>query len=185
MIRNVCLVTLGLLLSLAMVACTDSGKNEDTSTGAVTASGSAATGGSAPVRTARAWGNAPDIEYTTFSGEKKKLSDHAGRPLVVNFWAAWCGPCVAEMPEFNKVYKESGGSFDLVAIAVDQRNDPTTFFAAKQFAFVGAFSETGFLKYIENSIPVTAFIDRNGDLVHKQTGGMSIEVFRENLSKIL
>lgn len=179
-------VAIGLMLALALAACTESGSNESTTASGASNTGSAATGDTAaPTPALKTWGNAPDIKYSTFAGTDHKLSEHLGKPLVVNFWAAWCGPCVKEMPEFNKVYSEMAGAFELVAIAVDERNDPRTFFSTKQFGYVGAFGDAGVRQYVDSSIPVTAFIDRNGNLVHKQTGGMSIETFREHLAKIL
>lgn len=131
------------------------------------------------------WGNAPDINYVTFDGRSARLSDHMGTPLVVNFWAAWCPPCIKEMPEFNAVFQEHGGAFDLVAIAVDKQNNPMAFFDSQAFAFTGAFGDRGILQYVTSGIPVTAFIDRDGNLVYKQTGQMTLKDFRKHLGKIL
>jgi len=44
---------------------------------------------------------APDFELATPTGEKIRLSDYRGKPVIVNFWATWCGPCRAEFPEFQ------------------------------------------------------------------------------------
>jgi len=137
----------------------------------------------APLQTG--WGDAPDIAYSTFDGAAHKLSDHHGKPLVVNFWAAWCPPCKNEMPEFEEVYKKYEGQFDLIAIAVDNRQDPVGFFNTKGFSFTGATGGRDVSKYVTSVIPVTAFIDRNGNLVHKQDGGISGAVFEGHLKKIL
>lgn len=47
---------------------------------------------------------APPIEGTTPDGQTRRLADWRGRPVIVNFWATWCGPCRAEMPQFQALY---------------------------------------------------------------------------------
>jgi thiol-disulfide isomerase/thioredoxin len=72
--------------------------------------GDAADGGSdtsdAPTAATSASGpTVPDIEVEDFTGETTSVSDHVGRPLVVNFWASWCPPCIAEMPDLEAVHR--------------------------------------------------------------------------------
>ena len=49
---------------------------------------------------------APDFTAYDAEGNAVKLSDYFGKPLVLNFWASWCGPCKSEMPEFQAKYEE-------------------------------------------------------------------------------
>lgn len=49
---------------------------------------------------------APDFELATLSGDTLRLSDHAGRPVILNFWATWCAPCRLEMPELQRAQTE-------------------------------------------------------------------------------
>ena len=49
---------------------------------------------------------APDFELSTLSGDNMRLSDHAGRPVILNFWATWCAPCRLEMPELQRAQDE-------------------------------------------------------------------------------
>ena len=51
---------------------------------------------------------APDFTMMNAAGETVKLSDFFGKPIVLNFWASWCGPCKSEMPHFEKCYLEYG-----------------------------------------------------------------------------
>ena len=60
---------------------------------------------------------APDFEVTLVSGETVKLSDYRGQKVLLNFWATWCGPCVKEMPAFQRLYEEYPD--DVVILAVN------------------------------------------------------------------
>lgn len=61
--------------------------------------------GSGPDTVGRA---APTATYTTFDGTEASVADYAGTPLVVNFFASWCVPCVREMPDFEQVHQDLG-----------------------------------------------------------------------------
>jgi thiol-disulfide isomerase/thioredoxin len=63
---------------------------------------------------------APRVELPGLRGGRVRLADLRGRPVVVNFWASWCPPCLAEMPEFERVHRRLG---DRVAfLGVNQRD---------------------------------------------------------------
>ena len=191
MISKLAYTVLMVLVLAVFGSCNQGGTGEgggDTG-GAVTAGtssaqGSGSTGSTTAPVAAGGWGNAPDISYKTFDGTTRNLSDHLGKPVVVNFWAAWCPPCKAEMPEFETIFKKYEGQFELIAITVDERNEPEAFFASNGYTYTGARSAQ-VNKYVEMSIPVTAFIDRQGNLVHKQTGMVSGEAFESFLKEIL
>lgn len=58
---------------------------------------------------------APDFELTTLDGKSVKLSDFRGERVMLNFWATWCGPCRAEMPDMQKFHEDT----DVVILAVN------------------------------------------------------------------
>ncbi len=62
---------------------------------------------------------APDFTLTSPEGARVALSDFRGKTVVLNFWATWCPPCRAEMPELQAVWEERGEGRDLVVLAVD------------------------------------------------------------------
>ncbi len=60
----------------------------------------------------------PPAQFTTLDGAPKTLADYAGRPLVVNMWATWCIPCVAELPELDRL--AAAGGFIVLAVSADR-----------------------------------------------------------------
>ncbi|MFR2965807.1 MAG: TlpA family protein disulfide reductase [Anaerovoracaceae bacterium] len=55
----------------------------------------------------------PDFAVYDEEGNKKGLSDYLGKPVIINFWASWCGPCKMEMPDFDKVWVSSATKSNL------------------------------------------------------------------------
>ena len=63
----------------------------------------------------------PDAVVPNIDGGKIELAGYRGRPMLVNLWATWCGPCRREMPALERLSKEETG---LTVVAIDQREDP-------------------------------------------------------------
>ncbi|MBQ8004394.1 MAG: TlpA family protein disulfide reductase [Oscillospiraceae bacterium] len=114
---------------------------------------------------------APDFEVVDGNGNKVSLSSFFGKPVVLNFWASWCPPCKAEMPDFEEAYKEFGSSVNFVMI--NSTGGRETLDTAKAFL-----KDTGYtfpvyfdtqysaaMAYGVNSLPMTFFIDKDGNLV--------------------
>ena len=59
---------------------------------------------------------APDMTVYDRDGKEVHLSDYIGKPIVLNFWASWCGPCQMEMPDFNEKYQELGEEVQFLMI---------------------------------------------------------------------
>jgi peroxiredoxin len=72
---------------------------------------------------------APNFKLKSTDGREIKLSDYHGRTVIVAFWASWCMPCLAEMPELVSFYQQQGGKVPLLAVSMDDTSD-----AAKDYA---------------------------------------------------
>ena len=131
---------------------------------------------------------APDFTLQTLDGQHIRLADLRGRAVVLNFWASWCPPCRAEMPELEKVYTEKAAG-GLVVLGTNQGD------AASQVSnFVHRFGihfpivldsriQVSRL-YRVNSLPTTYFIDRDGIIRARVIGGMNAAVLADNLRTI-
>ena len=177
------LTVLGISLIVFANACTDKG---DTGNQTAAQGNEAVAGGNKQQQAAApvVWGDAPDVQFMAFDGSQHRISEYGGKPLVLNFWAAWCPPCVKELPEFQDAYAASSGAFELIALAVDNRSDPQVFFSARGFTFNGGFAGPGFQQYVKQSIPVTVFIDAQGNVAARIEGQMTGEKFREMTAKL-
>jgi len=105
------------------------------------------------------------------------LERYKGKPLVVNFWARWCGPCRAEIPELIKFRAAHKGKIEVLGIGIEDKAEPAKEFAkAYEMDYpVLIAKEKGIplMQALGNSkggLPYTLFIDRNGQVVQKKMG---------------
>lgn len=120
---------------------------------------------------------APDFEFMTPDGKKKKLSDFKGKPLILDFWASWCGPCRAETPilkEYYDEYKDKGIEF--LSISIDE-NEEAWHKAHKEDGAQwpqGRVNDSG-KKVMElyqfGGIPFIIILDKDGNIYRKQLRG--------------
>jgi peroxiredoxin len=112
---------------------------------------------------------APDFAVRDLDGKIVRLSDFHGKTVVLNFWASWCPPCRAEMPDLLEIYEERLADDDFVVLAVDKLTEDTvsaveSFAAEFGLTFPIAFdgSDDIFQRYGVRGLPSTFFIDRDG-----------------------
>jgi cytochrome c biogenesis protein CcmG, thiol:disulfide interchange protein DsbE len=111
---------------------------------------------------------APDFTVQTLDGEAVKLSDLKGQPVVLNFWASWCGPCRKEMPDLEAVYqkyKENG--LQVIGVNVGDSKVAVSNFQSQvqtTFPLWLDLKEEAQQSYKILPIPATFFVDRNGTI---------------------
>ncbi len=121
--------------------------------------------------------HAPDFELNTLQGGSIRLSDLHGRPVVVNLWASWCPPCKAEMPAFEKVYKQyANQGFTILAVnasSQDSLADAQAFVQANGLTFPILMDTQGRVSqlYDLRSLPTSFFIGRDGVIREVVVGG--------------
>lgn len=135
-------------------------------------------------------GDYKDFTVTDVNGKEVKLSDFIGKPIVINFWASWCGPCRSELPAFDKVAKENGGQvhFLMVNLLSGETETKVKEFVQKEnYSFPLYFDNTGTAAstYNVSSIPVTVFIDAQGKVRKSQVGAMSEIVLKSYVAELL
>lgn len=129
---------------------------------------------------------APDFELKTLTGETVKLSDLKGKKVMLNFWATWCPPCKAEMPDMEKFHQEVGDKVVILAVNIDPQLDVQAFVDEYKITFPIPLDTEDAVNgmYDVISIPTTYFIDSKGIIQHKFVGSMKLDDMKENVDKL-
>mgnify|MGYP001033631536 CR=1 FL=1 len=140
------------------------------------------------IRPAHSRGNysqAPDFKVTDLTGKSISLSDYRGKVLFLNFWATWCPPCRAEIPEFVEVYGEQKAKgLEILGISLDSKGkEAVAAFVNKYKINYPVVLETrNMTEKLVNDyrpgqfIPTTIIIDKQGQIRNKHVGQMSKEM---------
>lgn len=128
------------------------------------------------------------LAFLTTDGENATLADFRGEPLVVNFFASWCAPCRAELPEFEAVHQ---ANLDRVRfVGVNHDLDETTwrnFVAETEVTYDTVFQPEAEIFETLNAkgMPSTAFISPDGDVLHLYTGILTESLLQELIDEHL
>ncbi len=126
---------------------------------------------------------APNFTLTTLQGEPVKLSDYAGKVVMVNMWATWCPPCKAELPTIDAYYQEhSNDGFVVLAVnSQEAQSTVNTYISSTGFTFPVLLDSRGDVMDLYNvrALPTSFIIDRDGTVRHIHTG----EVSRQQLAQ--
>ena len=130
---------------------------------------------------------APDFTALDWDGNEVNFSDYAGKPVVLNFWAHWCGPCQMEMPEFNAKYEELEGEVTFLMVHVGADMD-----AGKEkvteggYTFPVVFDKDSQVAafYGVSAFPTSFFIDKEGNLQAYYVGAMDGDLLQQGIDVI-
>jgi cytochrome c biogenesis protein CcmG, thiol:disulfide interchange protein DsbE len=127
---------------------------------------------------------APDFTLQTPNGETVSLSDFKGKPVVLNFWASWCGPCRTEIPALQDAWRKLEA--DAVIVGVDVQEDPLLVSAfgmtyPLMLDSTGAISRT----YRVYALPTTYFIDAQGVVTEHYTGALNVPLIQRRVQELL
>ncbi|MEY8524207.1 TlpA disulfide reductase family protein [Lachnospiraceae bacterium 38-10] len=121
---------------------------------------------------------APDFTAVLTDGTEFTLSEQQGKVVLLNFWATWCGPCVREMPAFEKLYGEYGEDVAILAVNCMESEDIVKAFQDENgYTFPIACDPEGdvSLKYPSQGIPYTLVIDEEGIIQNIYVGAADAE----------
>ena len=135
---------------------------------------------------------APDFTVYDLEGNPHKLSDFRGKPVVLNFWATWCGYCKMEMPDFNEKYQEYGEDVHFLMVNVTDGSQETVekasaFVAEEGYSFPVYYDTSleAATAYPTSGLPVTFIIDAEGAVIAWQQGMMNAEPLQKGIDMVL
>ena len=133
---------------------------------------------------------APDFSVYDASGNEVTLSDYVGKPIVLNFWASWCGPCQSEMPDFHEKYLELGDEIHFLMVNMtggrETLSSAKAFISEKGYTFP-VFYDTdsdAAATYGVYSLPTTYFIDAEGNAIAQATGAIDADTLQLGIDMI-
>ena len=141
-------------------------------------------------KTVREYPKAPDFALQNNKGEIVKLSDYAGKVVVLDFWATWCGPCRMEIPGFIKLYdKYNEQGVEVIGVSLDQQgwNVVKPFMDQYKIDYPVVLGNREVVNAYGGitGIPTTFLINRKGEIVERLVGYRPLEYFENAVTELL
>ena len=133
----------------------------------------------------------PDFTVVDGDGNPVYLSDFFGKPIILNFWASWCGPCKSEMPDFEEAYQEYGEEISFLMVNCTDGSRETVegakaFIEDQGYTFPVYYDTQldASITYGASTIPMTFFIDRDGYGAAYARTALSREILQQGIDMI-
>ncbi|MEM9363161.1 MAG: TlpA disulfide reductase family protein [Bacteroidota bacterium] len=108
---------------------------------------------------------------TDLEGDSRNFKSYRDKVVVVNLWATWCPPCVAEMPSLSNLYKDYKDEVDFFFVANDKKDKVTAFLKKKGYEFPVYFENSRGPEMLSSkSIPATFILNKSGEIVVEERG---------------
>ena len=134
----------------------------------------------------------PEMVVYDIDGNAHKLSDFEGKPVILNFWATWCGYCKFEMPDFEEKYQEYGDEIHFLMVnATDDFGETVEkasgYIAEQGFTFPVYYDTDQIAGQYFNlsSFPVTYLLDAEGEIVSWKQGMLTAEILQTGIDMLL
>jgi peroxiredoxin len=122
------------------------------------------------------------MTFASPDGQTLRMADLRGKPVLLNFWATWCPPCIEELPLLNSFFKEnSAKGWQVLGVAVDQLAPVQRFLAKSPLAFPVAMSGmpglalSKALGNLSGSLPFSVVLGSDGQVLHRKMGKVNRE----------
>lgn len=136
-------------------------------------------------------GKAPDFKVYDINGNTVSLYSLRGKPIVLNFWASWCGPCKSEMPHFYTAYQNFKDEVTFVMVNMtdgmrETQQKAQNYLYSQSYSFPVYFDKDrdAAYTYSVSGIPTTVFIDKDGYIVKNHTGLLNENTLLNYISRI-
>ena len=124
---------------------------------------------------------APDFTLTSLDGVTVNLHARLSKPVFLNFWATWCGPCVAEMPDIEKLQQAMGSQIQIIGIDLGESSAQVKAFVQGQgFTWTFLLDTTSKIgqSYAVTAIPTSIFINTKGVITSRSVGSMRYDTMK-------
>ena len=135
---------------------------------------------------------APDFQVYDPEGNAVRLSDFFGKPIVINFWATWCGPCKSELPAFDAVAKKYAEEAEFLMVNLtdgyqEKKADVLAFLEETGYSFPVYYDtdQSAAMTYAPQSIPMTVLIYADGSAAGYWMGAVSEETLEHYVNLLI
>ena len=135
---------------------------------------------------------APDFTVLDMDGNEVNLYDYLGKPIVLNFWASWCGVCTYGLPTFVEAHSLYGEEINFLMVNLTDGNQETlesakNYIAENEYSLPFYFDTKGEAAYFYGvySIPTTYFIGANGEAIARASGALNMDTMHQGIDLIM